>query len=110
MAGYIVPAWILFGALALVLVWMLCGVIAVIVLMQQNRGHSHGKRNVSQRRSRPPIATSKKMRAAVRQISIYTHHEETAARLLHHTRLENRGKPLEWCVEKTIHDLVRDRR
>ncbi len=126
--------WVLFVAMVLGLVWLACMMLALPVLLvwavrrrQYSGGEPWATSNYTpsrppglrrppilprrqQRHHRPLVATPHQMRAAVKEISIYTHDEETAARLLHHTRIENRGKPLSWCVEKTIHDLVRDRR
>ncbi|QQE65733.1 hypothetical protein GFS31_24210 [Leptolyngbya sp. BL0902] len=103
--------FLLFAAAVFGLVWLLVLVLAVPVLLvwavRRQRPPISPRR---QRRPRLLTATPHQIRAAVKEISIYTHNEEISARLLHHTRLENRGKPLSWCVEKTIHDLVRDRR
>lgn len=55
-------------------------------------------------------ATPKTMALAVRKISTYTHNPEIAARLLQSTRKANMAQPLEWCVDKTIQDILRDRR
>jgi hypothetical protein len=55
-------------------------------------------------------ATPKAMKIAVRKISTYTHNPEVAARLLQSTRKANMAQPLEWCVDKTIQDILRDRR
>lgn len=103
--------YLLIVALVLGAVWLLVLLMAVpVLLIWAIRRQSAPRRPYSRRRERLPMATPAQMRAAVREISTYTHNEDTAARLLHHTRLENRDKPLSWCVEKTIHDLVRDRR
>ncbi|PZV07832.1 MAG: hypothetical protein DCF32_06270 [Leptolyngbya sp.] len=55
-------------------------------------------------------ATPRAMAGAVRQISTYTHNSEVAARLLQSTRKANMGKSLDWCAEKVIEDILRDRR
>lgn len=103
--------WLLFLAMVLGLVWLASMVLAVpVLLVWAVRRREEHRPPARRRRHRPLVATPHQMRAAVKEIAVYTHHEPTAARLLHHTRLENRGKPLSWCVEKTIHDLVRDRR
>lgn len=46
----------------------------------------------------------------IRRITGYTHNQETAYRLLKHTWEMNRGQSIEWCTEKCIDDLIRDRR
>jgi hypothetical protein len=46
----------------------------------------------------------------VAEISRYTHNRDVAQRLLHSTRQANRGRSLDWCAEKTIEDIIRDRR
>lgn len=84
-------AWLVLGFM--VLVWLVCMVLGLPVLLVWRAQ-----------------TTPAQVRAAVREISVYTHQGKTAARLLYHTRLEHRDKPLRWCVEKTIGDLVRDRR
>ncbi|MBE9140949.1 hypothetical protein IQ254_27750 [Nodosilinea sp. LEGE 07088] len=48
--------------------------------------------------------------SAVSKITTYTHNREVSARLLQATHLAHQGRSLDWCVEKIIHDLVRDRR
>ena len=55
-------------------------------------------------------ATPRAMQAAVRQISTYTHNPEVAARLLQSTRKANMSKSLDWCAEKVVGDILRDRR
>lgn len=55
-------------------------------------------------------ATPRAMSVAVRKISTYTHDHDVAARLLHSTRQANMSKSLDWCAEKVIDDIVRDRR
>jgi len=62
-------------------------------------------------RARQPttVGSVAQMRYAVRQITPYIHNETTAARLLHSTRLAHKGKSLQWCVDKVIGDVVRDR-
>lgn len=47
---------------------------------------------------------------AIRRVAVYTHDAEVAGRLLHSTRQANMSKSINWCVEKTIEDLIRDRR
>lgn len=53
---------------------------------------------------------SPEMLEAIRRVAVYTHDAEVAGRLLHSTRQANMSKSINWCVEKTIEDLVRDRR
>jgi hypothetical protein len=50
------------------------------------------------------------VRAAVKQITRYTHNQQVAARLLYAMREDNRHRSLQWCVDKTIQELLRDRR
>jgi len=47
---------------------------------------------------------------AVRQINRYTHNKELSLRLLYRKRQEHRDKPLQWCVDVVIEQLVKDRR
>jgi hypothetical protein len=46
----------------------------------------------------------------VAEISRYTHNREVAERLLHSTTKVHQGRSVAWCTEKTIEDIVRDRR
>ncbi|MBD2107420.1 hypothetical protein [Nodosilinea sp. FACHB-13] len=47
---------------------------------------------------------------AISQVTAYTHSHEVASRLLEATMKRNLSRPLNWCVEKTIEDIIRDRR
>lgn len=47
---------------------------------------------------------------AVKQVTRYTHNRNVSARLLYATREDNRHQSLQWCVDKTIEELLRDRR
>ncbi len=47
---------------------------------------------------------------ALGQITRYTHNRAVSARLLYANRDNNRGKTLQWCVDKTIQELLRDKR
>jgi hypothetical protein len=53
---------------------------------------------------------SGEMLEAIRRVAVYTHDAEVAARLLHSTRQSNMSKSINWCTEKTIEDIIRDRR
>ena len=48
--------------------------------------------------------------AALKQITVYTHNKQVSARLLYANRAANRGQSLQWCVNKTIQELLKDRR
>lgn len=50
------------------------------------------------------------VRNAISQVTAYTHNQEVASRLLEANMKRHLHQPLEWCVEKTIEDLIRDRR
>ncbi len=47
---------------------------------------------------------------ALKQITRYTHNREVSARLLYAMRKDNRHQDLQWCVDKTIQELLMDRR
>jgi hypothetical protein len=71
---------------------------------------SRGGQRRAKPRVRRPSANSGAVDRAIAEISRYTHNREVAARLLHSTRKANMGRSLDWCAEKTIEDIVRDRR
>lgn len=54
--------------------------------------------------------TKAQIDAALQQISRYTHNRQTSARLLYAQRQANKDHSLQWCVDKTIQELLRDRR
>ncbi|MFQ4134768.1 hypothetical protein PGN35_000460 [Nodosilinea sp. PGN35] len=47
---------------------------------------------------------------AVSKITRYTHNYDVSVRLLHSTHQANMSKSLDWCAEKVIGDIIRDRR
>lgn len=47
---------------------------------------------------------------AVSKITRYTHNYDVSVRLLHSTRQANMSKSLDWCADKVIEDILRDRR
>lgn len=55
-------------------------------------------------------AQQREIGQAVSKISRYTHNREVSERLLHSTHQANMSKSLDWCAEKVIADIVRDRR
>jgi hypothetical protein len=59
------------------------------------------------------VATPGQQRAisqAVARITTYTHNQDVSVRLLRSTCQANMSKSLEWCTDKTIEDIIRDRR
>ncbi|WP_156119852.1 hypothetical protein [Leptolyngbya sp. KIOST-1] len=56
------------------------------------------------------MQTQAQVAEALKQITRYTHNRQTSARLLYAVREDNRHQTLQWCVERTIAQLVRDRR
>ena len=50
------------------------------------------------------------IRSAISQVTAYTHNPDVASRLLEANMKRHLHRPLEWCVEKTIEDIIRDRR
>ncbi|MGB3136252.1 MAG: hypothetical protein WBB18_05550 [Nodosilinea sp.] len=68
------------------------------------------RRQGAQSRGRKSVAAPAVVNSAVNKITAYTHNQDVSARLLRAAQLANRGRSLDWCVEKIIHDLVRDRR
>ncbi|WOD37379.1 hypothetical protein [Nodosilinea sp. E11] len=65
-------------------------------------------RPVARKRATP--AAEREIGQAVSKITTYTHNYEVSVRLLHSTRQANMSKSLDWCAEKVIDDLLRDRR
>lgn len=55
-------------------------------------------------------AQQREIGQAVSQITKYTHNYDVSVRLLSSTRQANMSKSLDWCAEKVIDDLMRDRR
>jgi hypothetical protein len=47
---------------------------------------------------------------AIQKITVYTHDRRTSARLLLAIRDEHRHRPLDWCVQHCIEQILRDRR
>jgi hypothetical protein len=47
---------------------------------------------------------------AIQRITTYTHDRRASARLLLAVREDNRHRPLDWCVQATIDQILRDRR
>ena len=56
------------------------------------------------------VQTRTKVDDALKQITRYTHNRNVSARLLYAKREDNRHQSLQWCVDKTIEELLRDRR
>lgn len=73
-----------------------------------------GNRKRPRRSAQMVYANNKEVEHAVRnaisQVTAYTHNPEVASRLLEANMKRHLSRPLEWCVEKTIEDLIRDRR
>ena len=57
-----------------------------------------------------PQAQQREIGQAVSKITTYTHNYDVSVRLLHSTRQANMSKSLDWCAEKVISDILRDRR
>ncbi len=55
-------------------------------------------------------AQQREVGQAVSQITKYTHNYDVSVRLLHSTRQANMSKSIDWCAEKVIADILRDRR
>ncbi|MBW4486120.1 MAG: hypothetical protein KME14_26655 [Tildeniella torsiva UHER 1998/13D] len=55
-------------------------------------------------------AQQREIGQAVSQITKYTHNYDVSVRLLHSTRQANMSRSLDWCAEKVIADILRDRR
>jgi len=55
-------------------------------------------------------AAQREIGQAVGKITTYTHNSEVSVRLLHSTRQANMSKSMDWCAEKVIDDILRDRR
>jgi hypothetical protein len=58
---------------------------------------------------RPPV-TNVEFEKCVAEISRYTHNRDVAERLLNSTTKKHQGRSVAWCAEKTIDDLIKDRR
>jgi hypothetical protein len=55
-------------------------------------------------------AQQREIGQAVSRITTYTHNYDVSVRLLHSTRQANMSKSLDWCADKVIEDILRDRR
>jgi hypothetical protein len=55
-------------------------------------------------------AAQREIGQAVSKITTYTHNSEVSVRLLNSTRQANMRKSMNWCAEKVIDDILRDRR
>ena len=62
------------------------------------------------RRVSRPQVNHGEFERGVAEISRYTHNREVAERLLHSTTKKHQGRSVAWCAEKTIDDLIKDRR
>lgn len=63
------------------------------------------------RRSPPASqAQQQEIGQAVSKVSRYTHNYDVSVRLLHSTRQSYPDKSMDWCAEKVINDILRDRR
>ena len=73
-------------------------------------GGNRVRRTAPQKAIQRNKATQAEIEAGLRRVVSYTHNYDVAQRLLNSTLSTYSGRPFEWCVEKTIHDLIRDRR
>jgi hypothetical protein len=55
-------------------------------------------------------AQQREIGQAVSQITKYTHNYDVSVRLLNSTHQANMSKSIDWCAEKVIADILRDRR
>ncbi|HSP31472.1 MAG TPA: hypothetical protein VLO13_05605 [Halomonas sp.] len=69
-------------------------------------------RPVSRARATPPAsaAAQREIGQAVSKITRYTHNAEVSVRLLHSTRQANMSRSIDWCADKVVDDILRDRR
>jgi hypothetical protein len=58
----------------------------------------------------PTTTAQATVATALNKITAYTHDRKTSARLLLAIRDENRQRSLDWCVQATIDQILRDRR
>ena len=73
-------------------------------------GGSRSRRKTPQKATARRPVTQAEIDAALHRVVVYTHSYDVAQRLLVATISTYRGRSFEWCVDKTIHDIVRDRR
>ena len=78
------------------------GIVLVLYLIQVVREES----NPNYRPVRPPPGSPRLHR---RLISLLNGDERAALRLFRGVRRRNPGRTPDWCLEKAIHDLERDR-